>query len=88
METLADYKDLIYEQSKNMDNFMCLLMKQRNMNIKWTDEEINEIATSVKQLSASVPFLVILSIPYGFMLLPFLAMWLDRRKYLRRVCPA
>ncbi len=83
MKILANYRNLIYAQNAEMDNFMCLLMKERNQRGKWTKEEINEIFTHLKRLSTSVTFLIFLLFPYGFLLLPLLANWLDRRKAIR-----
>jgi hypothetical protein len=80
MEILANYKNLIYEQSNNMTDFMCLLMKQRNAKGKWTPEELQQIRIHLKMLFAFVPFLIVFLLPFGFALLPVLAKTLDRRK--------
>ncbi len=80
MGMMANYKNLIYEQSNNMTDFMHLLMKQRNVKGQWTKEEIEQIRRHLKILLASVPFLIIFILPFGFVLLPILASALDRRK--------
>ncbi|MBI4632805.1 MAG: hypothetical protein HY742_02795 [Deltaproteobacteria bacterium] len=84
MELLDRYKETIYNQKADRTNFMSLLMKQRNQKGKWTKEEKKEILTHIKDLSESVPYLIIVNSPFGFLLLPVLASLLDRRKQIRR----
>ncbi len=83
MKLLANYRELIYSQRTDRTNFMSLLMKQRNQKGKWTKEERNEMLMQIKLLSSSVPYLIILNSPFGFLLLPLLANVLDRRKAIR-----
>ena len=80
MVLFANYRNQIYAQSVEMDNFMCLLMKERNRRGKWTKEEIDKLVIQIKHLSTSAPFLILLVLPFGFLMLPLLANWLDRRK--------
>ena len=83
MKLLANYKEIIYNQKMDRASFMSLLMKQRNQQGKWTEEERKEILVQIRVLSSSVPYLIILNSPFGFLLLPFLAKVLDRRKEIR-----
>ena len=83
VELLANYREIIYNQRTDRASFTSLLMKQRNQQGKWTREERKELLVQIKQLSSSVPYLIILSSPFGFLLLPFLAKALDRRKVIR-----
>lgn len=57
-----------------------LLMKRRNTATPWTREEKNEIRKHLKALSKTVPFLLVFSLPGGSLLLPVLALALDRRR--------
>ena len=65
---------------------MPLLMKERNKR-KWTREDKVQLAQHMKRLSALSPYLVALLLPGGFLALPALAWWLDRRR-LRQRAPA
>ena len=60
-----------------------LLMKPRNHQ-KWTAEERAQIAQHLKRMSAVSPYLVVLIMPGGFLALPVLVWWLDRRRGRRR----
>ncbi len=66
------------------NEFLQLLMKQKNTGRKWTGEEISQLKAYLKHLSRSVPVLVIFLLPFGSLLLPVLAEVLDRRKKTRK----
>lgn len=70
---------LIQRESRDMSEFMRLLMKHRNTNVKWTADEIRELKSHLVHLSFYVPALVIFSLPGGMLLLPLLAEVMDRR---------
>ena len=59
---------------------MRLLMKRRNTGVAWTKDEKAEIKRHLKSLSRTVRILLIFSLPGGALLLPLLALALDRRK--------
>jgi hypothetical protein len=59
--------------------FMRLLTKRRNTGEPWTQEEKAEIKAHLKSLSQFVPLLLVFSLPGGSLLLPLLALALDRR---------
>lgn len=73
-------KEFILEQVLAVKGLMQLLMKQRNTNQKWTEEEVREIKRHLRNISRVVPALLIFLLPGGSLLLPFLAEILDRRK--------
>jgi hypothetical protein len=58
---------------------MPLLMKSRNRQA-WTAEEKAELAAHLKRLSRLSPYLAVIIIPGGFLMLPVIAWWLDRRR--------
>lgn len=62
---------------------MPLLMKQRN-GYRWTDDDKRRIRDYLRQLASLSPYLVLLLSPGGFLALPVLAWWLDRRRLKRR----
>lgn len=77
---LAKQKDMILEEGEHIRGFMRLLMKHRNTGIVWTKEETRDLKSYVKRLILRVPVLIIIVLPFGFVLLPILAEILDRRK--------
>jgi hypothetical protein len=66
---------------------MPLLMKPRNKQ-RWTPEDKKELAMHLRRLSAISPYLVVLIMPGGMLMLPALAWWLDRRRNRRPSGPA
>ena len=65
---------------------MPLLMKPRNKQ-KWTPQDKAELRAHFKRLSNLSPYFVALVMPGGFVVLPALTWWLDRRRD-RRALPA
>lgn len=72
------------EEISKIRGLMPLLMKPRNHQ-KWTVEERAQIAQHLKRISALSPYLVVLIMPGGFLALPVLVWWLDRRRGRGRV---
>jgi len=66
---------------------MPLLMKPRNKQ-SWTPEDREALALHLRRLSAISPYLVVLAMPGGMLMLPALAWWLDRRRNRRSSGPA
>jgi hypothetical protein len=66
---------------------MPLLMKPRNKQ-PWTPEDKKELGQHLRRLSGMSPYLVILVMPGGMLVLPALAWWLDRRRNRRPSGPA
>jgi hypothetical protein len=81
--TIIKNRALIRKESRDMHDFMSLLMKHRNTNVKWTPDEIRELKSHLTHLSFYVPALIIFSLPGGALLLPLLAEVMDRREKLR-----
>ncbi|HET6514808.1 MAG TPA: hypothetical protein VFG09_06565 [Thermodesulfovibrionales bacterium] len=73
-------RELIWKEAEKMQGFMALLMKPRNTGAGWTEDEKKSLKAHLKHLSAFLPALVIFLLPGGFLLLPLLAIALDRRK--------
>ena len=73
-------KDLIFREAQQMQGFLVLLFKQRNTDLKWTQEEKEQMKNHLKRLSAYVPVILIFVLPGGSLMLPLLAEILDRRK--------
>jgi hypothetical protein len=80
----ARERQRLREEIGKTRGLMPLLMKPRNRQ-KWTDEERAELAQHLKRLSRLSPYLVVLVMPGGFLALPVLAWWLDRRLARERV---
>jgi len=65
-----------------MRGLMPLLMKQRN-GYRWTDVERKKIRAQLRRLALVSPYMVLFVAPGGFLALPVLAWWLDRRRQRR-----
>lgn len=77
---LADReRRFILAEVVQVKGLMPLLMKPRNKQ-KWSAEDRAQIRTHLKRLSKISPYLVVLVMPGGFIILPALAWWLDRRR--------
>ena len=63
-----------------MKGLMYLLMKNRNTGEKWSREEKTEIKNHLRNISKVIPIIIVILLPGGTLLLPFLAEVLDRRK--------
>ncbi len=74
------HKRLFFEEAQQISGFLALLMKQRNTNEKWTEEEKTLIKEHLKHLSMYIPALLIFALPGGCILLPIFAEIMDRRK--------
>lgn len=82
---LEPVRDFALEQRRLLRNdvlavkgLMPLLMKTRNGD-RWTREDRDQLRACVKRLTVASPYLVVLLMPGGLLLLPLLAWWLDRR---------
>jgi hypothetical protein len=73
-------KQAILREVLAVRGLMQLLMKRRNTKVAWTKDEKAEIQTHLKSLSKTVPMLLLFSLPGGSLLLPLLALALDRRR--------
>jgi hypothetical protein len=77
---LADReRRFILAEVVQVKGLMPLLMKPRNKQ-RWSAEDRAQIRLHLKRLSKISPYLVVLVMPGGFVILPALAWWLDRRR--------
>jgi hypothetical protein len=72
---------LLSEMSQ-MRGLMPLLMKQRN-GYRWTEADRKKIRVQFRKLAQLSPYLVLFISPGGFIALPLLVWWLDRRRQKR-----
>src|SRR5262245_11321405 len=76
--TTREQRFLVAEIVK-VRGLMPLLMKARNEQ-RWSQEDKRELAAHLQRLSKISPYLLVLAIPGGLLMLPVLAWWLDRRR--------
>lgn len=72
-------KQFLLNEFSQVRGMMPLLMKQRNQQ-RWSPEDRAQIAQHLRRLTRISPYLVVLAMPGGLMMLPALAWWLDRRR--------
>ena len=71
-------KFLLAEMSQ-VRGLMPVLMKRRNKQA-WSKEDLAQIRAQLRRVSQLSPYLVMMVMPGGFVALPVLAWWLDRRR--------
>jgi hypothetical protein len=86
-ELTAREKEFLLAEILQVKGLMPLLMKPRNRQ-RWSPEDKREIARHLRRLSRISPYLVVLAMPGGLVLLPLLAWWLDRRRGRARASPS
>lgn len=69
----------LVKEFSQVSGLMPLLMKPRNKQ-QWTRDDKAQLTVHLKRLSALSPYLVVLVMPGGLLVLPALAWWLDRRR--------
>lgn len=69
----------LWEEMNQMRGLIPLLMKQRN-GYRWTDLDRKRIKVQLRKLVDLSPYLVLFVAPGGFLVLPVLVWWLDRRQ--------
>jgi hypothetical protein len=72
-------KQRLIEEIRQVKGLLPLLMKPRNRQ-RWTPEDRLQLAGHLRRLSGMSPYLVVLVMPGGLLMLPALAWWLDRRR--------
>ena len=75
----AREKQFLLNEITQVKGLLPLLMKQRNKQ-RWTSEDKAELALHLKRLSDLSPYLIVVAMPCGLLMLPALAWWLDRRR--------
>jgi len=78
-EFVARERRYLRSEMTQVKGLMPLLMKRRNK-LVWTHADRAELHEHLKRLSAISPYLMCFVMPGGFVLLPALAWWLDRRR--------
>lgn len=81
--TTREKRHIVAEFSQ-VKGMMPLLMKQRNKQ-RWSAEDKAQLTLHLRRLSRVSPYLVVLVMPGGFIMLPAMAWWLDRRRNRARV---
>ncbi|MDH4100353.1 MAG: hypothetical protein OEV28_07230 [Nitrospirota bacterium] len=79
-ELYSSSKKMVLQEVLSVQGLMQILMKRRNTDEDWTPEERAEIRGHLRSLSRAVPVLMLFSLPGGSLLLPVLALYLDRRR--------
>ncbi len=69
---------MVYAEAEHLEGFVALLMKRRNRN-DWTAEDRVALRRHLKALGKSLPVIGLFALPGGMILVPVLAMILDRR---------
>lgn len=68
----------LWDEMTQMRGLLPLLMKQRN-GYRWTELDRKRIKVHLHKLVELSPYMVLFVAPGGFLVLPVLAWWLDRR---------
>jgi hypothetical protein len=79
-------KDFLIAEMQQARGLMPILMKQRNGQ-RWTAEERAELRDHFRRLSRLSPYLMLVVMPGGFLMLPVFAWWLDRRRLRQQRLP-
>ena len=69
----------VLDEMAQVKGLMPLLMKRRNR-ARWTPEDLAEIRAKLNRLGGLSWYLAVLLLPGGFVALPAVAWWLDRRR--------
>lgn len=75
-------RERLRSEIAGMRGLMHLLMKQRN-GYRWTEGDRRKIRAHLRKLVSLSPYMVLFVSPGGFLALPVLAWWLDRRRQKR-----
>ena len=67
------------KEMSQMRGLLRLLMKQRN-GYRWTSDDREQIREHLRGLVKMSPYVVLFLMPGGFLLLPIMVWWLDRRR--------
>lgn len=72
----------LWSEMSEMRGLMQLLMKQRN-GCSWSEADRRKIRVQLRKLVSLSPYMALFIAPGGFLALPILAWWLDRRRQKR-----
>jgi hypothetical protein len=76
---VARFGALVRAEAAGMQGFMHLLMKPRNGS-RWSAEERRELRAYLRRMARALPAVGVFALPGGSLLLPLLALAMDRRK--------
>jgi hypothetical protein len=80
----AREKQFLLSEMGEIKGLVPLVMKQRNRQ-RWSTEDRALLVTHLRRLSRISPYLAVLAMPGGFIMMPALAWWLDRRRNRNRL---
>jgi hypothetical protein len=80
----AREKQFLVAEFSQVRGLMPLLMKPRNRQ-RWSPDDRAQILQHLRRLTRISPYLAVLVLPGGLVMLPVLAWWLDRRRGRARV---
>ena len=72
----------LWQEMAQVRGLMQLIMKQRN-GYRWTETDRRKIRAQLRKLASLSPYMVLFVSPGGFLAMPVLAWWLDRRRQKR-----
>lgn len=72
-------KQRLLAEAQQARGLMAILMKQRNGQ-RWSAQDRAQLRDHFVRLSRLSPYLVLVVMPGGFLMLPVFAWWLDRRR--------
>lgn len=72
-------RERLYNDMLQMRGLLDLLMKRRN-GYRWTDLERRKIRAHLRRMAEMSPYLILFVSPGGFLALPILIWWIDRRR--------
>ncbi|MGQ0750043.1 MAG: hypothetical protein ACT4PS_05855 [Betaproteobacteria bacterium] len=78
-DTTVRERDYLVRELAQVAGLMPLLMKRRNSQ-KWSVDERAQLAQQLRRLSHLSPYIAVIVLPGGLLMLPALAWWLDRRR--------
>ena len=78
-ETMTREKWYILSEFVQVKGLMPLLMKPRNKQ-QWAPQDRRELVLHLKSLSRVSGYIALLAMPGGFIMMPVMAWWLDRRR--------
>jgi hypothetical protein len=80
-------KRYVLAEIMEVKGLLPLLMKPRNHQ-KWTPQDKHELMTHLRHMSKVSPYIAVIMLPGGLLMLPALSWWLDRRRGKRATAKA
>lgn len=86
-EMIDREKRFMLAEMMEIKGLLPLLMKPRNRQ-KWTPQDKSELASHLRHMSKVSPYIAVIMLPGGLLMLPVLSWWLDRRRGRRATAKA